>query len=900
MLKPIILIGFIFIIYIFTFFYLKYHFLKLIKHNYMKQKITLLLSILTVFSCFSQVDVYDYQSAATKKGANYFDIVKSTRNELIKENNFNRSKKSSKALKQFERWAFNWKNKVNADGSFPSNTTGWKNMLAKEEVYRTDQSFSRSVETNNNWSVAGNTKLPLPNGYASYPGMGRVNAIAVDPNDSNIIYAGAAAGGVWKTIDGGVNWEPKSDFLAGLGVTDIIIDPSNSDIIYYATGDVDAGDISSIGLYRSFDGGESWAVTALGDINITSVLLEDDYYIGDITITPSNGAIFVTILNLVLKSTDDAKSFTPVTTGSPWPLGGVIFDPSNENNIIVSNDRGGLFASTNNGDSFTRVVNDTNGLNKTALAISPANTNEFYYLRQDGQLGKRLFSNYNQTVSRNLSNQHESQGGYNNTLAVSPVNKDLVLIGGVDVFKYDFSNGSINAFLDAYGTYNGNDNFYVHPDHHYLSFSPDGQTVYNGHDGGVHRGSINATQSSGGWTDLSNGLVITQSYNIAITPQNDDYFMMANQDNDGFSKTMVNGSVQWTSCLAGDGAGCAIDYTNSNKRYLGGTFGTLFYTTDGYSTYQGSRSYGPDNSRAAFISPITIHPTIPSILYTGYGDVRKVTNVPSGIFTDLNSSLTGTSFIEVFQNGPGQPINIYAIGRNGARKSVNDGASWSTISSPSSNRFTSFSVKNSNLSEVYATVSGYTDGDKVYKSNDGGNNWVNISDGLPNIIINEVMVHQTDEDNTLFLATELGVFTRDDSNTSWVKLGSGLPNVIVRDLKFNYTTDTLYVGTYGRGMWSINVPTATVLSVNDFTGSLNTITVYPNPTSVGSISVNFSSENLNKMMDYEIYNYVGSLVIKGSISLKNNKINTSSLSSGGYILRIKGGDKPISHKFIVN
>ncbi len=848
---------------------------------------------------YSQTGFLDYKQLSTKDGANYYEIVNSTRKRLIEKDKKSKSKNSSKELKQFERWAYNWKNKINADGSFPSNSQGWKNLLSENKLYDEDDFALRSLEVENTWSVAGNINRPLPNGYASYPGMGRVNAIAVDPNDSNIIYAGAAAGGVWKTIDGGVNWEPKSDFLAGLGVTDIVIDPSNSDIIYYATGDVDAGDISSIGLYGSIDGGESWTVTALGDVNITPLLLENGFYIGDIMITPSNGAIFVTILDLVLKSTDGGKNFSFIQTGSPGLLGDIIFDPSNENKIIVSNDRGGLFASTNNGDSFTRVVNDTNRLNKTALSTTPANTNEFYYLRQDGQLGKRLFSNYNETVSRNLSNQHDSQGGYNNTLAVSPVNKDLVLIGGVDVFKYDFSNGSINAFLDAYGTYGGNDNFYVHPDHHYLSFSSDGQTVYNGHDGGVHRGNINATQSSGGWTDLSNGLVITQSYNIAITPQNDDYFMMANQDNDGFSKTMVNGSVQWTSCLAGDGAGCAIDYTNSNKRYLGGTYGTLRYTNDGYSTFVGGRSYGPDNSRAAFISPITIHPTIPSILYTGYGDVRKVTNVPSGIFTELNSNLTRTSFIEVFQNGPGQPINIYAIGNNGARKSINDGASWSTISSPSSNRFTSFSAKNSNLSEVYATVSGYTDGDKVYKSNDEGNTWDNISDGLPNIVINEVMVHQTDDNNRLFLATELGVYTRDDVGNEWTKLGNGLPNVIVRDLKFNYTNETLYAGTYGRGMWSISVPEATVLSVNDFLEEQKSINIFPNPTSSGSISVNIPNGVLNEEVNYEIYNYIGSLVVKGKITKENNTIDVSKLSTGSYILRTKIKGESTSKKFIV-
>jgi photosystem II stability/assembly factor-like uncharacterized protein len=118
------------------------------------------------------------------------------------------------------------------------------------------------------------------------------------------MYAGAAAGGLWKTTDGGLTWTPKTDNFAGLGVTDIIIDPNNSSILYMATGDEDAQHISSIGVFKSTDAGDTWAASGL------IFTLDENEYVRDLSFAPGfSTVIFALTNNEVKKSTDSGANW---------------------------------------------------------------------------------------------------------------------------------------------------------------------------------------------------------------------------------------------------------------------------------------------------------------------------------------------------------------------------------------------------------------------------------------------------------------------------------------------------------------------------------------------------------------------------------------------------------------
>lgn len=836
------------------------------------------------------------KSLNNKTSRNFFDIVIQERaNFSAKHSQGALSKSDKKAEKQFERWVYIWKDRINSDGSFPdnSNDSGYRKEVLKNSTIN----ISYRQSSGGDWTQVGPVGNPAINGYAAFPGKGRINVVAEDPNNAQILYAGSAAGGIWKTTDGGTSWAPKSDNLAGLGVTDILVDPNNTSIVYMATGDEDASHISSIGLFKSTNGGDTWSPTGL------TFSLSDNEYIRDIAFAPgSSTTLFALVNSDIKKSTDSGATWSnvgnsPNYTGEKFQT--IVFDPNDSNKVVVSDIWGGLWHSTDGGNNFSEhPVLQGASQNKLKLTTTNNDTDNFYGISQNGIFYKFRFANDNtgaDKLSELTISGFNSQGGYNLCLAVSPTNKSNILIAGVRGYKSTDGGATFSVLLNLYNNPPGV-GFYVHPDHHHLSFLADGVTVLNGHDGGVHRGSFTGSPV---WTDLSPGLVISQPYNIAITQDaGGDDFMMANQDNDGFSKVLKDGTRQWVSAVAGDGTSAGIDYNTPAIRYLGGTSGALYRSDDGYSSSYDSYTalLSNDSNNAAFVSPMIVHPTTPTTIYAAHGDVKMSTD-KGGTFTALSSGLTKVDFIDVTTNGAS--TRIYAISEAGtAKRSDDNGATWVGITPPSGQIFNSFSAM-PNTTNVFATVKGYNTGNKVYKSTDNGASWVNMSNGLPNIIMKKIAVKVDAIDETLFLGTELGVYWKNNSSSNWEKLGANLPNVIVSDLKINYADQLLYIGTFGRGMWSSSISTATLgVEDTDF-NNLVEMKLYPNPVSGNNFNIKVSPNYLGENLSYTIFNYVGGIVKEGKINNNIEVVSTTQFSGGVYLVRISNGTDYVIKKLVI-
>ena len=763
----------------------------------------------------------NYKSSITDPNVNFYDLVAQKRAEIA---TWDLSVKANhKAMKQFERWVYIWQDKVNADGTFPTTANRPLSGTAYINELMTGQSQNRGP--GDTWEQIGPVDKPLANGYVGYPGKGRINVIAEDPNNTDIMYAGAAAGGIWKTTNGGLLWTPKSDFLAGLGVTDILVDPTNTNIIYMATGDEDGQHISSIGVFKSTDAGETWNPTGL------TFSLNQNEYINDLAFAPGSNTKIFALTNTEIKvTTDSGTTWTNVPVTYPYGtftegFQNIVFDPNDSTKVIVSDQFGAIYYSTDSGASFTMhaVFEGGNDLKKLKITSTPNDPDYFYGISQEERSGGVItqqaeFRKYKFNLSNTVSDLvftsaitgFNSQGGYNQTIAVSPVNKNNLIVAGVNGFRSTDAGATFTTLMNAYDSPPGV-GFYVHADHHHVSFVGNTEYVLNGHDGGIHKGPFNATTATP-WEDISNTLVITQPYNIAVTQEaNGDNFMMANQDNDGFSKILQGGSRNWLSAIAGDGTSTAIDINNSDIRYLGGTNGQLYRADAGYADGYDQATYilGTNND-AAFVSPMSVHPTNANIIYACHGDIKKSTNKGGtgspGDWTDLGSGLIQTKFIEVVKNDADTSIEIYTIGNNGgtvtAKLSMDDGATWTTLTPPTGQIFNSFSAL-PNSPVVYATVSGYNTGNKVYKSDDNGITWTNISGSLPNIVMKKVVANRASTNETLYLGTELGPYVKTNT-TNWQKMGSGLPSVRVEDLEINYTDNMLYIGTFGRGMWKMS------------------------------------------------------------------------------------------------
>jgi len=296
--------------------------------------------------------------------------------------------------KPYKRWEYFWKDFVDEDGYLPTNSELWNIWLAKES-----RNATRDAQADNsNWVSLGPTDFV--NRPTSTANIGRVNVIIKDPNNANIYYAGAPAGGIWKSTDAGLSWTALGDNLPQIGVSGIAVDNNNSDIIYIATGDDDHSDTVSAGVFKSTDGGATWQQTGLNPNNAPN-LMNDIYIhptdsdilwvatssgvfkstnagntwtntrsgnIRDIKIKPGNpSTVYAVSSTTFYRSTNGGDSFNVVTSGLPTSSGRLVIDvtPANSNLVYVvsartDNTYQGLYKSTNSGQSFTRTANNTN------------------------------------------------------------------------------------------------------------------------------------------------------------------------------------------------------------------------------------------------------------------------------------------------------------------------------------------------------------------------------------------------------------------------------------------------------------------------------------------------------------------------------------------------------------
>lgn len=699
-------------------------------------------------------------------------------------------------------------------------------------------SSSRSSAAGN-WTAMGPTTVPT-NGL-SYPsaGIGRINCIRFDPQDNNKIWVGSPGGGLWKSVDGGANWTSNTDNFATLGVSDIAIHPTNSSIMYLATGDFDASDTYSIGVLKSIDGGVTWTTT--GFTQATS----SRYRIGRLIINPTNPDVLIAATNAgIMRTANAGTTWTTIQTGI---FSDVEFKPGDPNTVYAASYANGgaarMYVSTNGGTSFTLATGTpTSDALRISVAVTPANPAVVYALICNNAAGyKGLYKSTNSGVSYTLVNSTPNilsgdeaganaggQGWYDLSLAVSPLDANLIYVGGVNTWKSTNGGTSFTITGHWYGGNSGNIPF-VHADHHNFEFQPNSSVIFTGNDGGVRK----STNGGSSWTDLSNGLQITQFYRLSIAKSNAEIVYAGAQDN-GTNKYNAGA---WRSVLGGDGMQPLVDYSNANIVYSAIQYGDIRRSTNGGTSYTSIKpSAAPDG---AWITPYVLHPTTSTTIFAGYNEIYKSTNSGS-TWTTITSNLSGGSLYEVLAIAQSDANVIYAGTPTKLYRTTNGGTSWTSIVSglPTSQAtITSIAVSNTNSNKIWVSFSGYVSTAKVYYSSNGGTTWTNVSTGLPNIPVNTIE-YQNGSDDAIYVGTDVGIYYK--SNTvAWTSFMTGLPNVKVQDLDIHYATGKIRAATYGRGLWQSDLyGTPTVVApVANFSASNTSITV--------GQSVNFTDLSTN-------------------------------------------------------
>ena len=242
------------------------------------------------------------------------------------------------------------------------------------------------------------------------------------------------------------------------------------------------------------------------------------------------------------------------------------------------------------------------------------------------------------------------------------------------------------------------------------------------------------------------------------------------------------------------------------------------------------------------------------------------------------------------------------------------GRNWKNKSSglPDSLYFTSVVIDDRDSNLIWVTVAGFINGVKVYRSNNGGDTWMNISRNLPNIPVNIIVQDQRSLHNPVYLGTDIGVYYTNDSLTNWMLFSKELPNVIVSDLEIQPKEQKLYASTFGRGIWSVSTldtlhiwPEDTIvkeepkdtsnvgLPQSSLQQSNDIFELYPNPSN-GHLNIKYDISEAGEY-SLELINIMGKVVSTERVSLSQgpgqHQLNFDVLS-GSYFLKIKGSGKP--------
>lgn len=702
---------------------------------------------------------------------------------------------------QFKRWEYLMEARTFPSGNLPDPSIAMKEYDSYKAAH--PESFgTRSA----NWTPVGAAVVPGNGG-----GVGRINVIRFDPNNSNTMYIGAAGGGVWKSVDGGASWSDITSSIPVTSIADIAVDPGNSNIIYIATGDgygYEAtwqsdndfwGGVYSSGVLKSTDGGQTWSTTGLSYTqNIKEIVQR-------LVISPSNSSLLLAATRSGIYRTSDAGvSWTLVNANHCYDIEFNTADP----NTIYAGGNQDLLKSVNGGQTWTVMKDNLCGTGRISIETSAANSQVIYALCESGTLSKSTDGGATWTTKASPSGAASFYGYYDLILECSDANADVLLAGGLYVAK-STNGGTSWQTISSWSPYTASN--YVHADNHELEFLPGStQTIFSGNDGGIFK----STNQGTSWTDLSAGLRIAQIYRLSTSATDPSIVYSGWQDN---GSNRWNGT-SYTQVYGADGMEALVDYTNANIVFIETQYGSIYKSTNGGASF----SYVAPSS-GAWLTQYIMDPVDHNKMYAGYSSLYRSTNNGSS-WSVFGSNIYGGNTCTAIAVAPSNTNYIYTSSLGLMKKTTNGASPFSDITAGlpvASAGINYIAVSNTDPNNLWVVFSGYSAGNKVFHSANGGSTWSNVSGTLPNIPVNTI-VYENGSPNRVYIGTDIGVYYRDDNTSDWVFYNDGLPNVMVHELEINYTSDKLVAATYGRGIYEADLagssPTLTI-ATTPFTSS---------------------------------------------------------------------------------
>lgn len=765
------------------------------------------------------------------------------------------------------------------------------------------------------WAFMGprNIDVPQTTYFGTRPIAGRINAVASHPSNPNRIFVATPRGGVFRTDNGGVTWIPLSDGWAVMHASALAIDPSDPNIIYAGTGDHHGGGLYGVGIMKSTDGGNTW-------VNHGKSLMSN-LAVSEIMINPSQPSQMVVTTGRGTQNL--GRVFRSSTSGETW----VVCRDTNGNRLPAGNWSGGdwsaptapggttrnlyvvggganggnLFRSTDWGATWTRMSSpETAGLFQLDLAAgkSTSRPEEVFVIVPETRRIWRSDSRATPWIditagfpSAGIDNPiyNWTQPLYNFHITTALTDDGITLVYAGQITVAVNVGGNPNAWTDIGETYQGTAK--THNDQHSCFPHPTmPESAFIGNDGGVYRVDLNVPPGGGTptvtFTNFNANLPITQFYYVSIHPTDPRWIMGGTQDN---ATPMSRGDLNnWSNLGQGDGGGSGFVRPNPLRVFISWQGMSVGRSDDGFATLGSNITPDYGSDILPFVGPITMGTG------TRANDVLVGTNYLWRYNSNTSTWTPRVGGTELASDGAYiTAIDMARTNQNRIYVGSGDSKIWMTtdygatpfvrIDPPTlPDRWVADIVsKDGASSDVLVAFSGFASDNlwRCLNTDAASPVWVNVSgigaNALPPVPVNAIAIDPFDP-GTYYVGTDIGAFMSTDQGQSWLNITRSwdLPNVHVTDLKvLNYGGATyLYAATFGRGIWRVrlreNALNSLDLPASVFGGTSVTGTLYFNgPVGPANITVD-SSEPFTAWVD-------GAVSIPANTASKTFTLQTS-------------------------
>ena len=758
---------------------------------------------------------------------------------------------------------------------------------------------------------------------------GRTLCLAFHPTNPDIIYAGSASGGLWKTSTQGKGrfaWERVPLGFPALGISSILIDPNDPDIMYLGTGEsyhdfglAEPGLVNrltrgtyGIGILKTTNGGASWEqILFFEEEALTSV--------NDMESNPLNtNQIFAATTQGTYRSFNGGQDWAKILDVRPSV--DIEVDPRDGNTLFVSTGNlnldldpnlSGLYKSTNKGASFEKILHP--GLleawsGNAKLTLDPNHPDRILasiqvgFFNQEDTTPGGIFESLDGGASwERINDQNVAfwQGWYSHDIAINPENSTEVMYVGIDTWK-STDNARFFNKVTEYRTwlfdkisveFPEGDSRYVHADIHAVYYHPElSNTIFFATDGGVF------VSEDGGFTyeTRNGGLQTSQFYaNFATSSQRADLALGGTQDNCTY---VYDGTDSWTRVIGGDGMSAAIDPLDD--RYVYGSAQNLFLLR--------SDNFGEDfffiappqvpREPTPFAGQYELAPSEPNIIYAGRQDLYRSDNRGDFWEARLGGPLDGSNMIVNISVAPQDPDLLYvATGPNPFDpidppklfKTEDGGLSFERVGADLPNRvIKDIAIDPLDPNIVYVVFSGFGTS-HLAKTNDGGLTW-EVNNDLPDLPANTILI---DPENTqdLYFGNDLGVFYSGDAGANWEWWSDDFDDgVFAMHLSLSPANRKIRMASHGRGVYEKDLVFEVMVSNEELELEEN-LKVYPNPAN-NFVYVDLGESKATSCM-ISIYDTSGKLIRKENVAIQGGRceLSLNNVSSGVYNLLVEAG-----------